>query len=137
MMRGRMRTVLLLAPVLLSCRAVTTPFRYPEDLRHPDYVKRVKAVGRFAETRDASQLPDAFDLLLDREPGIRAVAHETIRSLSRDGRDFGYRPWLSEQVRRGVVARWRAWWAAGQPGGPEGEVVGEPAAPRAEEPSRG
>ena len=29
-----------------------------------------------------------------------------------DGEDFGYRPYLSPEVRAGIAARWEAWWRA-------------------------
>ncbi|MHC4549050.1 MAG: hypothetical protein ACYTEZ_09740 [Planctomycetota bacterium] len=102
--------------VLAACRAVSTSFEYPGDLRHPSYVKRSMAVRRFAELEDRTQLPDAFRLLLDEEAHIRAVAYETIRALSPDGEDFGYRPWLPEDVRIGIVMRWEAWWRKSQAG---------------------
>jgi len=97
-----------------ACRSVSTDFRYPEDLYHPNYVKRSKAVRRFAVLKDVSALPRAFSLLLDGEAHIRAVAHETIRGMMVDGEDFGYRPYLSEEVRIGIVARWEAWWVQSQ-----------------------
>ncbi|MGH7163597.1 MAG: hypothetical protein ACREID_08940 [Planctomycetota bacterium] len=124
-MRRRRRAFLLaLIAAAPACRAVETNYAYPADLDHPNYVRRTKAVREFVERQDAAQLPRAFDLLLDSQPYIRAMAYRTIRSLSRDGRDFGYRPYLEETVRRGIVARWRSWWEAGQPApeaaGPEG-----------------
>ncbi|MGQ0612457.1 MAG: hypothetical protein ACT4PV_01730 [Planctomycetaceae bacterium] len=118
---------LLLAALLLAgCRGVETSYRYPDDLWHPNYVKRTKAAREFAARSDATQLPRAFDLLLDREDHIRDMAYLTLRTLSAGGRDFGYKPWMPEPVREGIVARWRAWWEAGQPG-----EAGAPAAPPA------
>jgi len=139
MMRGPMRArrLLLAAALLASCRGVETSYRYPEDLRHPNYVKRSKSACEFARRADASQLPGAFDLLLDREEHIRELAHATIRSLSAGRRDFGYRAWLGEAVRAGIVARWRAWWEAGQPAGPapaEAPTAGATSPDGAEEP---
>lgn len=108
----------LLLPLLLAaagCMAVETPCDYPRDLRHPNSVKRSKAAAEFARRKDAAQLPGAFELLDDPDGQIRLLAYDTIRGMSRGGRDFGYKPWLEEPVRRGVAARWRAWWEAGQP----------------------
>jgi hypothetical protein len=110
MMRPRMWRFSVVALVLAACRSTTTSFDYPDDLTHPNYVKRSMAVQRFGELQDSSQLPDAFRLLLDEEAHIRAMAYETIRALSPDGEDFGYRPYLSEAVRVGIVTRWEAWW---------------------------
>jgi hypothetical protein len=118
-----------------GCRGVETHAEYPEDLHHPDYVKRSKAVATFAERKDKEQLPDAFRLLLDDDAQIRLVAYGAIRDLSPGGEDFGYRPYLPREVRFGIVTRWQAWWsrnggtgiaatsgdgaAAEAPGGPE------------------
>jgi hypothetical protein len=101
---------LLLA--LTGCHAATTQADYPDDLYSHNYVLRTQAVLEFADRRDESQLPDAFDLLLDPEGQIRALAWTTIRSLTPGERDFGYRPYLGEDVRFGIVVRWRAWWIA-------------------------
>jgi len=114
---GRIGRLLLVLGALPACRAVTTSYRYPDDLTHPNYVKRTKAVQQFAAMRDVSQLPDAFDLLLDEEDQIRALAYETLKAMSPDGRDFGYRAYLPESARIGIVARWRAWWVARQGAG--------------------
>ena len=115
---GRRRCVLLLAALVCTagCRAVTTSHNYPDDLSHPNYVKRSKAVREFAHRADASRLPGAFRLLLDDEGHIRSIAYRTIRDLSPGGEDFGYRPHLPPDVRGPIVARWRAWWVAQQAG---------------------
>ncbi len=110
------RLTLVLA-VLGSCRAVTTSYTYPDDLTHLNYVKRTKAVRQFAVERDVSQLPAAFDLLLDDEDHIRSLAHEAIKAMSPDRNDFGYLSYLPESVRIGIVARWEAWWVAQQGAG--------------------
>ena len=73
--------VLLLA--LTGCISATTEADYPDDLYSPNYVLRTQAALEFAGLRDESQLPDAFDLLLDSEGQIRALAWTTIRSLAR------------------------------------------------------
>jgi len=93
-----------------ACRGVTTSYAYPDDLTHPNYVKRTLATREFARRRDADRLPEAFGLLMDEEAHIRSLAHETIRSLMPGGEDFGYEPYFSEEVRAGIVARWKAWW---------------------------
>ena len=116
MMRPRMWRLSLVALALAGCRSTTTSFDYPDDLTHPNYVKRSQAVQRFGELKDRSQLPDAFRLLLDQEAHIRGMAYETIRALSPDGEDFGYRPYLAPDVRIGIVARWEAWWSKSQAG---------------------
>ena len=97
-----------------GCRAVTTSYIYPDDLTHPDYVKRSKAVRQFAAERDVSQLPAAFDLLNDEDGQIRAMAYLTIREMSRDAIDWGYLPYLDAKTRRETVRRWRGWWVGGQ-----------------------
>ncbi|MHC4960209.1 MAG: hypothetical protein ACYTGN_17785 [Planctomycetota bacterium] len=108
-----MAWILAAGALSVACtRKTTTSFVYPDDLTHPAYVKRTKAVREFAVRKDASQLPDAFGLLLDREAHIRSMAYEAIKDMSPDGRDFGYRPYLSEGVRAGIVERWEAWWVA-------------------------
>jgi hypothetical protein len=119
--KGLRLSAWLVALALLpaACRAVETSYRYPEDLRHPDYVKRSLAVAEFAELRDRAQLPDAFRLLLDENAQIRLVAYEAIRDLSPNGEDFGYRPYLPEDVRCGIVLRWQAWWTATTSAGEE------------------
>lgn len=100
----------LLLVAAAGCRAVETEFEYPKDLYHPDYVKRSRAVAEFAEQRDRSQLPEAFQLLLDDDANIRLVAYAAIRDLSPGAEDFGYRPYLPQDVRYGIVVRWQAWW---------------------------
>jgi len=94
-----------------GCRGVETRAEYPQDLYHPDYVKRSKAVATFAERKDKEQLPEAFRLLLDDDAQIRLVAYGAIRDLSPGGEDFGYRPYLPSDVRFGIVTRWQAWWS--------------------------
>ena len=106
----RMGELALGALILAACGATTTGYRYPDDLYHANYVKRSMAVRHFAVIEDSSQLPDAFVLLMDQEGQIRATAHRAIVALTPGGEDFGYRPYLSEQVRAGIVARWEAWW---------------------------
>lgn len=115
---GRRRCVLLLAAFVCTsgCRAVTTSYDYPEDLGHPNYVKRSKAVREFAQRADEAQLPGAFRLLLDDEGHIRSIAYRAIRDLSPGGEDFGYRPHLPRHVRGPIVERWRAWWVSQQGG---------------------
>jgi hypothetical protein len=125
--------------VAAGCRGVETHAEYPEDLYHPDYVKRSKAVATFAERKDKEQLPEAFRLLLDDDAQIRLVAYGTIRELSPGGEDFGYRPYLPRDVRFGIVTRWQAWWSrnggtagvatSGVEGGSE-EATGGPEAAR-------
>jgi len=100
----------LLLVAAAGCRAVETEIDYPKDLYHPDYVKRSKAVAEFAGQRDRSRLPEAFQLLLDDDANIRLVAYATIRDLSPGAEDFGYRPYLPQEVRYGIVVRWQAWW---------------------------
>ena len=116
MMRPRMWRFCVVAMALAACRSATTSVDYPDDLTHPNYVKRSMAVQQFALRKDRSQLPGAFQLLLDEESHIRAMAYETIRALSPDGEDFGYRPYLSPDVRIGIVQRWEAWWRKAQTG---------------------
>lgn len=120
------KTLLGLLLAAGGCRAVETHAQYPQDLYHPDYVKRSKAVAEFAEQRDRSQLPDAFQLLLDDDGNIRLVAYSAIREMSPGAEDFGYRPYLPADVRYGIVVRWQAWWvkndgAARPPGATEAE----------------
>ena len=116
MMRPSMRVfalILVAGALSVACaRKTTTSYAYPADLMHPNYVKRTKAVREFAARRDESQMPDAFALLLDREAHIRSIAYEAIRSMSPEGRDFGYRPYLAADVRAGIVERWESWWVA-------------------------
>lgn len=116
-----------------GCVAVETHAEYPQDLYHPDYVRRSKAVAEFAELRDKSQLPQAFDLLLDDDAHIRLVAYGAIREMSPGAEDFGYRPYLPRYVRYGIVTRWQAWWVKNggetpEPAGEGGEAA-SPAAP--------
>ncbi|MFQ5844875.1 MAG: hypothetical protein ACE5JG_07795 [Planctomycetota bacterium] len=123
----RIGRLVLLVSLAGACRGVETSYDYPEDLFHPNYIKRSKAVREFARRRDTERLPDAFDLLLDREAHIRALAWDTIRRIT--GKDFEYRPYLDERTRAGIVARWRAdWEASGRPAvlpepGEEAEAV--------------
>jgi hypothetical protein len=105
--RGGVVPLLLL---LGACKAATTSFDYPEDLTHPNYVQRSKAVQRFAELRDREQLPRAFALLLDEEAHIRLVADRTLREMMPDAPDFGYRAYLPEADRIRTAAAWEAWW---------------------------
>jgi hypothetical protein len=128
----------LLALLLWAgCRAVETHAEYPQDLYHPDYVKRSKAVAEFAEQRDRSQLPQAFELLLDDDAHIRLMAYTAIRDMSPGAEDFGYRPYLPQDVRYGIVVRWQAWWVKN--GGATPAVEGGEAAqpPEAGEAARG
>lgn len=101
-----------------GCFSTETNARYPEDLYHPDYVKRSRAVAEFAEQKDKAQLPEAFRLLLDEDGNIRLVAYSAIHQLSPGGEDFGYRPYLPRDVRFGIVARWQAWWVKSAEGAP-------------------
>lgn len=143
----RSRSTLLrgLLPALLAlggCRAVETHATYPEDLHHPDYVKRSKAVAIFADKKDREQLPGAFELLLDDDGQIRLMAYGVIRELSPGGEDFGYRPYLPPDVRFGIVVRWQAWWEKtdGSPVAASAEPqhgATEPAEPPAPEAARG
>ena len=120
-----------------GCFSTETHARYPQDLYHPDYVKRSRAVAAFAEQKDRSQLPDAFQLLLDDDANIRLVAYDAIRQMSPGGEDFGYRPYLSPDVRFGIVTRWQTWWvrsgaepavaAAGEAEGVAGALAAEEA----------
>lgn len=117
MMRARMcrlaaglTLVLLLIP---ACRGVSTSYRYPQDLSHPDYVKRSKALRHFAQERDADRLPQAFPLLTDEDANIRMLAHRSIASLMPGGEDFGYRPYLPAAQRIRLAAQWQAWWEKG------------------------
>lgn len=112
-----------------GCRAVETHAEYPADLYHPDYVKRSKAVAEFARQQDRSQLPEAFQLLLDDDANIRLVAYSAIREMSPGGEDFGYRPYLPGDVQYGIVVRWQAWWvkSTSAPAG-EPEAEGAPGA---------
>jgi hypothetical protein len=116
-----------LLTVVGGCISRETHARYPEDLHHPDYVKRTKAVAEFAQRLDRSQMPDAFRLLLDDDANIRLVAYEAIRQMSPGGEDFGYRPYLPQDVRFGVVSRWQTWWERN--GGEPAIQAEEPKAP--------
>jgi hypothetical protein len=107
-MVGRGGSVLLL--LFAACKATTTSFDYPEDLTHPNYVQRSRAVQRFAELEDEEQLPRAFALLLDPEPHIRLVIDRTLRAMMPDAPDFGYRAYLPEADRIRIAADWEAWW---------------------------
>ena len=111
---------MLILVVLGGCRGVTTSYTYPDDLTHPNYVKRTKAVQQFVRERDASQLPEAFDLLLDEEDHIRSLAYSALKAMSLGGKDFGYRSYLPESVRIGIVQRWVAWWESQRKGGTSG-----------------
>ena len=117
--------LLLGVAAAVGCRAVETHADYPADLYHPDYVKRSKAVAEFAGQRDRKQLPKAFQLLLDDDANIRLVAYLTIRDLSPGAEDFGYRPYLSQDVRFGIVTRWQVWWVKN--GETPGKGAAEPA----------
>jgi hypothetical protein len=117
---GRSGRVLVLIVVVGACKAATTSYDYPEDLDHPDYVKRSQAVRRFADLRDKEQLPGAFRLLLDDEAHIRALAHATLRAMMRGKEDFGYRPYLPEAERYSIATRWEAWWIKSREGEAEG-----------------
>jgi hypothetical protein len=142
---------LLVAALPGGCFSTETQARYPEDLYHPDYVKRTKAVAQFAEQRDRSQLPEAFELLLDGDGSIRLVAYSTIRQMSPGAEDFGYRPYLPQDVRYGIVVRWQAWWVknggeapvtaeaggGGAPGAAEAEGAAEAPVPGATEAAHG
>ena len=121
MMRPRMfRFLILLVLTAAACRSATTSYDYPEDLLNPNYVKRSLAVREFAETKDESQLPQAFHLLLDDESHIRAMAWSAIREMVPESGDLGYSPILDENDRLLVVARMKAAWEnshGGTPGG--------------------
>lgn len=100
-------------PLLLAlgtCKATSTSFDYPDDLTHPNYVKRSLAAQRFAELRDEEQLPRAFGLLLDEEAHIRLLADRTLRAMMPDAPEFGYRPYLAEADRIRTAGDWEAWW---------------------------
>lgn len=109
--------ILLFASALAACRGVVTGYSYPDDLSHPNYVKRSQAVREFAATSDRAQLPRAFALLNDPEGHIRAIAHRALRALMPAEEDFGFDPSLPEQERVRIAATWKAWWEAGGAGG--------------------
>jgi len=119
--------LLLLGVVTAGGCAYETHIEYPEDLYHPNYVKRSKAVAEFARRKDKSQLPQAFELLLDEDANIRLVAHETIRELTPDHDDKGYRPYLPLELRYAIVVRWQAAWIYNTGGGAGAEADAEPA----------
>lgn len=122
------RVVRFLLPVLAcaaACRSVETPYRYPDDLDSPSYVKRAKALGEFAVLRDEKEVGRAFRLLRDEDAGIRNVAWLTLRDLMPGDEDFGYRPYLPGDVRGGIAKRWEAWW---RKGGPAADAAAEPEA---------
>jgi hypothetical protein len=135
--RGPWAFVCILIAIAGGCFTTETKARYPEDLYHPDYVKRTKAVAEFAEQRDKSQMPDAFQLLLDDDANIRLVAYHAIREMSPGGEDFGYRPYLPQDVRFGIVQRWQTWWVRNGEGPPVEASVEEPAAESPEEAATG
>jgi len=120
--------LLAVVAVAAGCLRTETHVTYPDDLYHPDYVKRSKAVAEFAKRGDKTQLPEAFRLLLDDDANIRLVAYETIRDLSPGAEDKGYRPYLPHDVRFGIVVRWQAWWVKTEGSG-EGGGAPEEAAP--------
>ncbi len=115
----------LLLSVLASCRGVVTGYRYPDDLTHPNYVKRSQAVREFAATQDRSQLPRVFGLLNDPEAHIRAIAHRGLRALMPGEQDFGFEPSLPEQDRVRIAATWRSWWEAEAGAGAAGNAAAE------------
>jgi len=118
------RLVRVLLPALAfasACRSVETPYRYPEDMDNPSYVKRAKALGEFAAMHDEKEVGRAFRLLRDEDAGIRNVAWLTLRDLMPEHEDFGYRPYLPDDVRAGIARRWEAWWRKG--GAAEGEAA--------------
>jgi len=136
----RSRSILLrgVLPALFAiggCRSVETHATYPEDLYHPDYVKRSKAVAIFAQKKDRGQLPEAFELLLDDDGQIRLVAYGAIRELSPGGEDFGYRPYLPRDVRFGIVVRWQSWWTKADGSGAASAEPQHEAAASAEAPA--
>ena len=113
MMRPSMREIVWMwaaATLLGGCVKKSTPYVYPDDLTHANYVRRTKAVRHFARNPDPADLDRIFDRLLDPEAQIRAIAYESITALMPAGEDFGYRPYLSEGTRVGIVRRWRRWW---------------------------
>ncbi|NJN14273.1 MAG: hypothetical protein HC813_01035 [Planctomycetes bacterium] len=108
---------------LASCRGVTTSYRYPEDLRHPNYMKRSHAVRQFVREQDRGQIAEAFHLLNDAEGHIRALACGALREMVGGEQEFGYQPFLPEADRVRISAAWRAWWetsSEGDGGVPEG-----------------
>ncbi len=106
----------ILAAILVGCAGTTTAYSYPDDLMHPNYVKRSRAVREFAERGDEARLPGAFRLLMDDQAHIRAIAADVLRELTPGGRDFGYRAHLPLRDRAGITARWRAFWLAARGG---------------------
>ena len=108
----RVGAIAILVCLLTACGSTTTSYEYPGDLTSPNYVERTKAARRFASTRDRSQIPVAFGLLLDDEAEIRILAYQGLVALMPDGEDFGYRAYLSADVRAGIAERWEAWWRA-------------------------
>ncbi len=117
--------LLVVAAGMASCRGVVTGYRYPDDLTHPNYVKRSQAAREFAATADRAQLPRAFTLLNDPEAHIRAIIHRGIRALMPGGTDFGFDASLPEQDRARIAASWRAWWESGAGAVQAGDAAAE------------
>jgi len=113
---SRFRRLLGAFLIFAACRAVETPYEYPDDLDHPNYVKRAMAVRDFAARRDEERLPEAFRLLHDDDAGIRNLAWQTLKSMMPEERDFGYRPFDPRDVREGAATRWEAWWRKAEGG---------------------
>jgi len=107
--------------LLTACGSTTTSYAYPDDLTSPNYVERTQATLRFASELDRAQIPVAFGLLLDDEAEIRILAYRALVKMMPSGEDFGYRPYLSAEVRAGIAERWEAWWRKqGRSEGPRG-----------------
>ena len=123
---GRIGWIWVMAALLGGgCVKRTTPHVYPQDLTHPNPVRRTAAAQQFAARRDASQLPAAFDLLLDEEGQIRSIAFSAIREIMPEGEEvafYGYQSYLPDTVRVGMVERLEALWKQTHP------VVSDPGA---------
>ena len=81
-------------------------------------LKRTIQKTGFAASKDASQLPAAFDLLLDEEGQIRSIAFSAIREIMPEGEQvayYGYQPYLPDTVRVGMVERLEALWSEMHP----------------------
>ena len=119
------RAVWILPALALAaaCRSGATPYRYPADPHHPSHVKRSRAPSDCANEGSDEDMAPAFRLLRDEDGGIRTVAWQALRARMPGEEDFGYRPYLPEDVRAGIAQRWEAWWRKG--GAAEDASVGE------------
>ncbi len=106
--------LLLILCVLGGCQSeeAFAPRPLDQAIKHPSPGVRVAAVQRAIQSGDTSEVPELIEMLDDEDPTVRMLASSSLKRIT--GRDTGYLPYASPEVRRSQRDAWRLWWASQQ-----------------------